>query len=108
METQAPSREALGEIARQLAAASHASEVVLFGSRAAGTHHGQSDVDLALVFDRAEMIADGLRRAHRALWPRQFPVDLVPVTAEALRNGTTLLAREIMRTGTVLYGRIAS
>jgi predicted nucleotidyltransferase len=108
MHSQAPSPAALGEIARQIAVASHAREVVLFGSRATGTGDEQSDVDLALVFDRPEMIPEGLRQAHRVLWPRRFPVDLVPITADALRRGTTLLAREIARTGTVLYGDSAA
>ena len=46
----------------------------------------------------------GVRRAQRALWPREVPLDLVPITVKSLREGGSLLAREIARTGVVLHG----
>lgn len=104
MPTEVSSRLQIEEIVRKVAEASHAQSVVLFGSRAKGVDDTQSDVDLALVFEGAEAMIPGVRRAHRVLWPRTCPVDLVPITVAALREGKTLLAREIARTGKVLYG----
>lgn len=98
----------LEAIARKIANASDAEGVVLFGSRARGDARVESDVDLALVFRNADGMREGIRRAHRALWPREFPVDLVPITFAALRQGNTALAREISMTGVVLYGRVAA
>ena len=102
------SQSVLEEIAKKVAEASKAASVVLFGSRAQGVADDQSDVDLALVFDDPQAMAAGVRHAHRILWPRAFPVDIVPITSEALRRGNTLLAREIARTGVVLYDRTAA
>jgi predicted nucleotidyltransferase len=99
------SQPVLEEIARKVAEASKAASVVLFGSRSRGMADEQSDVDLALIFEDPQAMAAGIRDAHRTLWPRVFPVDLVPITSGALRRGDTLLAREIARTGVVLYGR---
>jgi predicted nucleotidyltransferase len=93
----------LKEIARRLAEASEARRIVLFGSRARGNATEDSDVDLALVFEDDQDVKAGVRKAHLALWPRPFPVDLVPITAGALQAGRSLLAREIARTGIVVY-----
>jgi len=80
-------------------------QIVLFGSRAKGAATPSSDYDFALVFESADRLKTGLRRANRALWPRRYPVDLVGLTTKSLRQGSSVLAREISASGRVLYGR---
>jgi len=104
MSSIAPPRAQLEELAVRAMRASEAVGVVLFGSHASGRAAGGSDVDLALVFDSEQQMRPGVRRAQRALWPREVPLDLVPITVKSLREGGSLLAREIARTGVVLHG----
>ncbi|NBB78536.1 MAG: hypothetical protein GVY36_03710 [Verrucomicrobia bacterium] len=77
--------------------------VVLFGSQARGDAAPTSDYDIALVFSSREQVRPGLRRAHRALWPRPFPLDLVGFTQKTFQEGHTALAREVMKEAQPLY-----
>jgi predicted nucleotidyltransferase len=92
-------RTAAAAIAAQCAV----ERVVLFGSRARNTATADSDVDLAVVLPQGADVRASLRVIQRALWPRPFPVDVVPITAQAWRNRSGYLVREIAGHGITLY-----
>ena len=91
--------------ARRLGQACAAERVILFGSRATGRAAADSDVDLALILPDGSNARAKLNAAHRLLWPRRFPIDLVAITATVWAGKSTLLAREIEAEGLVLYER---
>ena len=70
-------------IAQAAQEAVHHSTIILFGSRAAGTHRTDSDVDLMLVYPKAAIAEHS--RAHRAVKahlqenPPALRVDIVPM-----------------------------
>lgn len=82
--------------------------VILFGSRAKGTAARDSDVDLALIVPYGTDARTTLRQAHRLPWPREFPVDLVLVSASDWREKRSFLSRQITDQGVVLYERGAA
>ena len=96
-------------VAKAAQDAVHHSTIILFGSRAAGTHRPDSDVDLMLVYPKAAVAEQA--RAHRAIkdhfqrTPPALRVDIVPmetgqfnycrraknhVAGQASRNGITM------------------
>jgi predicted nucleotidyltransferase len=95
--------EQLAQLTSQIVEAAHPESVVLFGSQAKGSATPASDYDIALIFSSREQIKPGLMQAHRALWPRKFPIDLVGFAKETIQLGRTALAREVIREGKPLY-----
>ncbi|MCH8475445.1 MAG: nucleotidyltransferase domain-containing protein [Opitutales bacterium] len=91
------------QITRSIVQEAHPDSIILFGSRANGSSTENSDLDLALIFASRSELRPGLRAANKALWPRSYPLDLVALTTESLRKGNNVLAREISKTGHVLY-----
>ena len=75
-------------------------EVLLFGSRAKGTHRPQSDVDLALVGVADNLIAEAVAETLEAL-PMPYRFDVKPY------DGITYqpLLDHIQRVGISLYRR---
>jgi len=98
----------LKSTAQRLGVACAADQVILFGSRARGQAAKDSDVDLALILPDGTDTRVKLQEAHRLLWPRPFPIDLVAIPASVWRGKTTLLARQITAHGVVLYDRGAA
>ena len=94
--------------ARRLGEACVADQVILFGSRATGQAASDSDVDLALILPDGSDARAKLNQAHRLLWPRSFPIDLVAISASVWRRKSTFLARQITAQGVVLYDRGAA
>ncbi len=93
----------LHDIAARAAAASGATRVILFGSRARGDAREDSDVDLLLVVaDDRDLMQAGLA-AHRALFPPKVGFDILPIRETDFLSGETLLARVARREGVVLY-----
>ena len=93
----------LVKVAQLIAESTSVDRIILFGSRAKGDAQVDSDVDLAVVMPEGADLRAGLKTIHRALWPRPFPVDVVPITASDWLNRRSQLVREIADTGITLY-----
>ena len=98
-------KDQLTHLTSRIVEAANPVSIVLFGSQARGSATPGSDYDIALVFSSREQIKVGLKQAHRALWPRQVPIDLVGFAEETIQQGKTALAREVLREGRSLYQR---
>jgi predicted nucleotidyltransferase len=90
--------------ARAVAEKFHPEKVILFGSRAYGTPHDDSDVDILVVMPARNEIDQAVR--IRLAVPAPFPMDLIVRTPEDLRwrleQGDSFL-REIVARGKVLH-----
>lgn len=90
--------------ARQIAERFHPDRIILFGSRAWGTPHADSDVDLMVVMPARNDVAQALR-IEDAL-PAPFPTDLLVRTpaewAWRLKDGDMFVG-QIEMCGKVLY-----
>jgi predicted nucleotidyltransferase len=93
----------LVKVAQLIADATPVDRIILFGSRAKGASQVDSDVDLAVVLPEGADLRAGVKTIHRALWPRSFPVDVVPISASDWRTRQSQLVREIADTGITLY-----
>ena len=84
------------------------SKVILFGSYAYGTPDLDSDVDLLVVMDSDESMAQRIRRVTEVAKVRFLPMDIIVRTptemVERLAIGDFFLA-EILEKGKVLYRR---
>ena len=101
--TLAIQNKTLEQVTAQIVQAADPESIVLFGSHARGNATPGSDYDIALIFSNRDQIRTGLGQAHRALWPRPFPLDLVGFTEETFQKGQTTLAREVKKEGKTLY-----
>ena len=83
-------------------------KIVLFGSYASGTPDLESDVDLLVVMDSDESMAQRIRRVTKVAKVRFLPMDVIVRTPAELEKrlamGDFFLA-EILETGKVLYHR---
>lgn len=102
-----PSLQLYQEITRRIVAAANPVKVILFGSRAQGTAHPGSDLDI-LVIERdpvsAHQEAVRLRRLLRDL---EIPIDIIVVGQSfASRYGDIpgSVLYPALQEGTVLYG----
>ena len=93
----------LMKVAQLIAESTSVDRIILFGSRAKGGGQMDSDVDLAVVMPQGADLRAGLKTIHRALWPRPFPIDVVPISASDWANRRSQLVREIADTGVTLY-----
>jgi predicted nucleotidyltransferase len=100
----------LQEITHRIVEAFDPEKVVLFGSRAAGTPHEYSDVDLLVIMDAEGSPAQRAVAVKRVSRPRFVAMDVLVKTPEEvaiqLRHGNLLL-RQILEEGRVLYERRA-
>ena len=93
-------------LADKIAAEFHPQKIILFGSRAYGVPHKDSDVDLLVVMpiegSWLSLTATILGRVH----PRTFPIDIIIRTPEEMvwrYKGGDSLIREAVDRGRVLY-----
>jgi len=91
------------KIAAVAGRAACAEAVYLFGSRSAGTANWDSDVDLALILEDRMDPWTAVLAAQRALWPREFSVDLAPVSENSWFNSKDSFVESIRRNGRLLY-----
>jgi predicted nucleotidyltransferase len=79
--------ELIGEIGRRLAAAAPAgSRVVLFGSRARGEAHSQSDYDVLVIEPAVENVVIESTRLRGELDDLRSPIDVVVVAEDVARR----------------------
>lgn len=93
----------LQAVAAEIASHCPVERVVLFGSRARNTATDDSDVDLAVVLPDGADLRASLRVIQRALWPRPFPVDVLPISSQAWHRRHGYLVKEIADHGVTLY-----
>jgi predicted nucleotidyltransferase len=98
-------QEQLIQLAQQVAEASGALQIILFGSATSGHITADSDIDLLLVLPDDASPRKALVQAHEALLKRPAPLDLVPMRQSHWRQKASVLARNIARDGIVLYDR---
>jgi predicted nucleotidyltransferase len=98
----------LSDITRRIVEKFQPYKVVLFGSYAYGTPDLDSDVDLLVVMDSDEPMAQRIRRVTEVAKVRFLPIDIIVRTpaemAQRLVMGDFFLA-EILDKGKVLYRR---
>ncbi len=99
-----PSPCSAGELADVLKDVFERNGVVLaylFGSRARGLHRGDSDYDIAVLFNRDDVsIVDEVRIAVEISERLRAPVDVV-----SLNNADVILIARVLKEGTLLYSR---
>ena len=78
----------LEEIVRRLVAAIDPDKIILFGSRARGQSHDQSDVDWLIVKPCPEPRHRRVGAAYQALWGIAAPTDILWYTPEESRRGS--------------------
>ena len=79
-------------------------KVLLFGSYATGTAHGDSDIDIAIIKDTTLSYHDRLIEVRRLL-RTTTPIDIFVFTQQEIRKSqdTNPFIHEIMTHGTVMY-----
>lgn len=81
--------------------------IILFGSRANGTAHEDSDVDILLIKETNETFNKRITEAHRVL-RTNLPIDIVVLTPTEVENykKNSSFYQSVFTSGKVLYGRI--
>jgi len=108
MQSVAAEQGLLLEIVRRLVDQIDPDKIILFGSRARGQRHAQSDVDLLIVKSSQEPRHKRAGRAHRALIGVGIPVDILWYTPEEAAACSRLrqhVASRALREGQILYER---
>jgi predicted nucleotidyltransferase len=95
---------AIRRFARRIGARFHPQKIILFGSYAYGTPHGESDVDLLVIMPARDVVQQAIRICLE--FARPFSFDLIvcsPAQVErGLREGDWFL-RDVIERGKVLY-----
>ncbi len=98
------SQRAIERFIRRLRREIRLQGVILFGSWAKGKAYPSSDLDLAVIsedFQGHHRIARRLFLAER--WPGDAPADILGLTPQELYTAQSLLVREILKHGQVLF-----
>jgi predicted nucleotidyltransferase len=89
-------KEALEEVVRRIVAVAHPVKVVLFGSAARGTMGPTSDFDFLVVVSNGTHRRQTAGNIYRKLIGVGFPVDIVVVTEDDVREHGDNIGRVIM------------
>jgi predicted nucleotidyltransferase len=98
--------EKLAEIVRRLVEALDPDKIILFGSRAKGDSHEQSDVDLLIVKPSQEAGHRRVGEAYKALSGIGVPKDILWYTPEEIEEWSEVkyhVATRATKEGRVLY-----
>ena len=105
--TQPPIDEALiQEITRKIVDAFHPKRVILFGSRARGDYHADSDIDLLVEMESTEKRWQRRVRIGSLFKDRWWPMDLLvytPQEIEVRRNSFATVIPYALKEGKILY-----
>jgi predicted nucleotidyltransferase len=96
------------EITRKIVDAFHPRRVILFGSRARGDYHADSDVDIFVEMESNEKPRDRQKRIGSLFLRRWWPMDLLVFTPEevqASRHSHASIVPDIEAEGRVLFQR---
>jgi predicted nucleotidyltransferase len=94
------------EIARKIAQAFHPRRIILFGSRARGEARQDSDIDLFVELETSDKPLDRYIKIIRLFRDRWWPMDLIVMTPEEVRerqNSTASIIPWIEREGRILF-----
>ncbi len=97
----------ISSIVARIVEAVHPTRIYLFGSRANGTAHPESDVDLLVVYDGRKPKREIDLAVRREFWPRLFALDVFVLSSDEMeryKSVANTLAREVNENGTVIYG----
>jgi predicted nucleotidyltransferase len=99
----------LDDLVRKIVARANPAEIWLFGSRARGDHHRDSDYDLLIVVDDDwPQVRVNAREAYNLVEGRQIPVDPVMIRKSRFEEKKRLigtLSHEVACDGKLLYAR---
>ena len=94
-------------VARRIADAVHPTRIYLFGSRATGDAHPDSDVDLLVIYDGPKSKREVDLEIRNLFWPREFSIDILILSSAEMERYAPVantLAREVSERGVLLYG----
>ncbi len=107
----AVTEELLGDVADRIVRQFAPERIVLFGSYAGGTPDSDSDLDLLVVMESQERVAQRIRRVAEVAHVRFLPMDILVYTPAELRHrleaGDHFL-RQVLATGRTFYERVAA
>lgn len=96
----------LADIARRITDSFHPQQIVLFGSYAYGEPDIHSDLDLLVVMDSDEPIAQRIRRVAEVARVPFLPMDVLVYTSEEITERVAKgdpFITEVLQKGKVLY-----
>jgi predicted nucleotidyltransferase len=94
-------------IVRRIAQAVRPEKIILFGSRASGEVHGDSDVDLVIIYSGPKSKRALRIGIHKLFEHPDFSMDVFVMTPQEFETQKAIpntLAREISERGIVCYG----
>jgi predicted nucleotidyltransferase len=98
----------LSEIVQRLVEAIHPDKIILFGSRARGDTHAQSDVDLLIIKASQESAYRRVGDLYVVLYGIGVPIDVLWYTPEEIEEWSGVrshVTTRALREGRVLYER---
>jgi predicted nucleotidyltransferase len=101
-------KDDIKRVARQIALALNAEQVILFGSHARGEATPYSDVDLLIVAESDLPRFKRSRKLYRQFRPYPFSMDLLVYTPQEIEKGkksSLSFVSTVLREGTVIYVR---
>jgi predicted nucleotidyltransferase len=86
-------------------------KIILFGSRARGDNHNQSDYDLCVLKSNVKQRRKLAQQIYRLLYDTAIAVDLIvetPQHFDELKENCYMIYRDIARNGKVVYDKSVS
>jgi len=99
--------ESINDIKNKIVENIHPDKIYLFGSYANGTATEESDLDLAIIYDKYdEEIKDISYKVNLLLYPRDYSLDVMVKSSESIEMSKDLsFWKNIINNGRLLYER---
>jgi len=97
----------LQDIINRISSHINPTKIYLFGSRARGDHHPDSDYDFVIIYDGDKSKGDVDLSIRRLFRRRDFAMDILVLSTyelERYKHVANTLSREITENGVVVYG----